>query len=413
MGCLKTKENNQEGKIIKMTTSKQSSNRGKDNKKSTSAEEKLLKMLLTGIGIIAASVIGFGGWLVVSYNDLNREMGELKTSMADSDTEIGEQLNKLTEDVQKINQGLEGDFQTEGIYTRLSLIEQRLNMIPLNASETVSNNIQASIEPNEKTLVMLSAEASPSLIVGIDDAGNEYIAEDLINEVVLLTYTEGTQEVYFLGQFNDSYQWDGNCIINVYNRDNSLCIITDANYDDGKLIEYKQIFPNDNKNEWIYAERKCTEQENEGETFVYSWKYGQEKIFSSNNVKVEDIYSAENFYEKMNGTLLSYYNGNTSNGKYNDSTGNAYLINYTSDGIIKTLYTGSFKDGKFNDFTGNAWEIVFDSSNNINKYFYYKGAFKNGNRISDEGIEYITQEQIDEIINGMVFGSELNWNKEI
>lgn len=45
---------------------------------------------------------------------------------------------------------------------------------------------------------------------------------------------------------------------------------------------------------------------------------------------------------------------------------------------MKVLYKGCFSDGKFDDSTGKAWELVFDSSNGINQYFYYKGIFRKG-----------------------------------
>lgn len=115
---------------------------------------------------------------------------------------------------------------------------------------------------------------------------------------------------------------------------------------------------------------------NEGKTYVYSWDYKQIKNFTLTNVKSDDIYTAANFAEKIDGTLKNYYKGNTSDGRYNDNTGNAYLVCYDDQGYVLSLYIGQFKNGKYDDMSGNAIEVVFDSSNNINRYFFYKGKFK-------------------------------------
>lgn len=64
-----------------------------------------------------------------------------------------------------------------------------------------------------------------------------------------------------------------------------------------------------------------------------------------------DIASFQKF---LNLNLVEFYHGNTSNGYYNDDTGNAYLVQYNNSNTVKTLYCGNFKDGVFNDNTGNA-----------------------------------------------------------
>lgn len=81
--------------------------------------------------------------------------------------------------------------------------------------------------------------------------------------------------------------------------------------------------------------------------------------------------------------MLEYYFGRTSGGVFEDFTGDAYFVRYNDRGF-------------------NAQELVFDSSNGINKYFYYEGAFSNNIRqgsISEDN--YVTPEQRDQIVEEM------------
>lgn len=118
---------------------------------------------------------------------------------------------------------------------------------------------------------------------------------------------------------------------------------------------------------------------------------------------------AANFAKKIDGTLKNYYKGNTSDGRYNDNTGNAYLVCYDDQGYVLSLYIGQFKNGKYDDMSGNAIEVVFDSSNNINRYFFYKGKFKNGGRVNDENIEYVSIEQLQVLLKNIEFECSLDW----
>ena len=74
------------------------------------------------------------------------------------------------------------------------------------------------------------------------------------------------------------------------------------------------------------------------------------------------------------------------------------------------FYKGCFKDGNFDD--ANAIEIVLDESVVINKYFVYQGKFSNGKRLSDEGIKYITQDEINTILKDNECPDDLKWYSE-
>lgn len=82
----------------------------------------------------------------------------------------------------------------------------------------------------------------------------------------------------------------------------------------------------------------------------------------------------EDFIEEIDTPVDSYYRGNTSNGIYNDNTGEAYLVRYNEDGTVKVLY---------------------------------KGIIRKGNHADSKKIDYVTREQIDQIIEGMEFSCDM------
>ncbi len=186
----------------------------------------------------------------------------------------------------------------------------------------------------------------------------------------------------------------------------------DAEYDDGKLVTYQQVLAETlqtGQDVWVVTEREHRADLNYGETWNYDRIEDYAKQFGLAQVQMQDVVSAEDFIAEIDTLVDSYYRGNTSNGIYNDNTGEAYLVRYNEDGTVKVLYKGCFSDGKFDDSTGKAWELVFDSSNGINQYFYYKGIFRKGNRADSKKIDYVAREQIDQITEGMEFSCDIEW----
>lgn len=251
-------------------------------------------------------------------------------------------------------------------------------------------------------------------IIGTDRInGTVYKAEDLVESKILIPYMDDGKEVYFYGQYNENNNWSGNCIINMY-KNNVLTLIMEGYYEDGNLINYKQIIPSTTNNGvdvWIVSERKNEGYYNSGESYNYFRKNNYIKDFEFDNVSTENIFDVESFTSVIDDKLEAYYHGNTSNGYYNDNTGDAYLVKYASDGItVRMLYVGKFVNGEMDDNTGSAWYIIlgYDNTN----YHYYTGRFRNGNRIdeySEKDFPIVTIEEINNIISGKEFNCELNW----
>lgn len=343
------------------------------------------------------------GWACVTLWNIN---GDVKV-LTERINGVSGQLENTNGIVDKINEDI---GQMKEIDTDLIA---RVENLEGDFSEVFTVMIKANEMPIVGTSYELSNPTwdSNDIIATDMSSGEEYSAEYLADKRLLIPYTSENQEIVFFGQFNENNHWDKNCILNVYVND-ELTLIMDAEYDDGELMGYRQVLKETLMNGekiWIIAEREHKQNLNFGETWNYTRKSDYYKEFELEEVKRDDVLSAEKFANGIDAHLESYYYGSTSDGTYNDETGNAYLVRYAEDGTIKTLYSGCFKDGRFHDETGNAWEIVFDGSHNINKYFYYKGIFKDGNRENDKGIEYVSQEQIDEITKGMDFNCKLSW----
>lgn len=115
----------------------------------------------------------------------------------------------------------------------------------------VFNNI--SIKDNDISQVATPLE--PEMVIGKDLNGNEYIAEELVNKTILLSYydKEDDKIVYFLGQYNKEYHWDGYCVTNSYYTDGTFHGVCESNFYNGKRLDYETILLLDkNKNEWGY-----------------------------------------------------------------------------------------------------------------------------------------------------------------
>lgn len=260
--------------------------------------------------------------------------------------------------------------------------------------------------------------SSNDIIVKNEDNGEEYTGSQLANQKILLPYRTDNEEMYFYGQFNENNQWDGNCIINTY-RDGNLIMIMEANYDNGNLLDYKQVIhfqTLDGIKVWSVSERENKDGYTCGDSWNYIFEEEYKQNFEFDNVVVDNIIDIEKFKSTINTPLYGFYHGQTSNGYYNDTTGQAYYIKYFDNDtfgvdypVIQTLYQGNFVNGKFDDHTYNAWYITREDNTT---YMYYKGCYENGEAFhtdssKDEFINYLTHEQIEEILDKYNFSEYL------
>lgn len=322
-------------------------------------------------------------------------------------------LEKEVESIDAKYENLFGDFQkAKGILA-----------LPLKASGVLANNVKRmSFEKNDEVYFGDLDLRDGVIAVGLDST--EYTTEELQNQSVIMAYTENGQEVFFVGQFNENNRWDGECLINAY-KEGTLTIATKAIYEDGRRIDYEQVYPDEGQ--WIYAVRKENGTQNDGDTWKYAWNGQVKQEASIGNPSSADIYEPAEIRNDISEIPVSHYHGSTSGGLYNDDTGEAYNISYFGDGTtnVRTLYKGKFKDGYYDD-SGNgaiSWYITRERPNEKGEggtyYMYYTGRFQDGHPIDERKRTStdifkpdITREFADDIISGEEFENEIVWDED-
>lgn len=325
------------------------------------------------------------------------------------------QVSTIQETQEKQEKTLDGALETlQSIDKELALLSQRFDekfpavvAIPVSGTD-FSSNITKTFYNKDNVMVKSASAVSMSYTAPIMLDVNTrvtYTAKDLVDEKLLVPYKNGEEDMFFYGKFNEKGNWDGHCIINVY-KNGSLELVVDAEYDDGTLLHSKQVFhyvtiySKIKQDVWAISDRTVENGYSSGYTNLYYRNGDFSQRFDPASMKEGDMISADQFYDMMDLELYAYYSGNTSDGYFNDNTGNAYLIYYNKeDNTVKTLYSGKFVDGTINDSTGNAWWITEDEETSDGRYGYYKGRFKDGDVASTKGYEYnISQDRIDQLL---------------
>lgn len=296
-------------------------------------------------------------------------------------------------------------YNDGGVQDQLGDINDIIHTTVLKASEEVTVAVD-NISSGDDYI----SQAHPSIIrttvIGTDANGKAYIAEKLIGEKIILVFENDDKEVYFWGQYNEKYHWDGYCLTNAYYKDGTLFGICESNFDDGKRLDYVSFY-HEGDNEWTYSNRVVNGKSNTGISVWYYSEVKNRKNFTNRNVRVSDFILPDDYIKNNEFRMKKFYSGNTSEGRYNDDTGDAYEIIYSSDGTVKTLYCGNFCDGMFEDDTGNAWDIAYSEKQGL--YLYNKGVFKNGHATVNCITKIVHIDEIKDIIGDKKFESELKW----
>lgn len=245
--------------------------------------------------------------------------------------------------------------------------------------------------------------------------GDTYKAEDLENDTIILSYVDkNNDEVFFKGSFNEDNQWNGNCIINKYS-DGNLNYIMNANYEEGKLVNYNQVFTYVNTADievWAISSRTVDGSGNAGHTLTYYKEKEWKKNFENQYLKAENIINEEYFYNIMDLKIEGYYNGYTSDGLFNDTSEEAYMIKYTSDGYVRMLYSGGFAAGQPHEMDRNALAIAW--GHDEKNYYYYVGKIDDLSKIGDQWIKTSVDEVKSMIKNLNIDAMEqLNWYDDV
>lgn len=347
---------------------------------------------------------------------VNNLQSSIDSKFEEQDKKIASQLERI-ETLENLSKNSENEHSNSG------------NSNNANITINLNSGLRVTEEWNQR-FSKLNAESNYMLSNPLwekDDiiaesiiTGKKYTAEQLWNKKVLLPYKYYDKENghivenYFYGQFNENNHWHGNCIVNVYSK-NILVAVLEAKYDDGKLLSYKQIMQDNDKDFavgiWRLSKRTSHANYDSGKTFVYPYTEIKQK-FKFANVTKNNVLKVDTLQKEIEITswLAKYYEGNTSNGTYNDNTGNAYYVKYSENGEVEKLYNGNFKNGHSEDDTGNAQEIGFDIYKN--KYYYYQGNYREGfPTVEINDSDYVTQKQIDKIVRNMNINCEIKWHE--
>ncbi len=384
-------------------------NKKKKGGLSTTPDISKLVGLVAGILTILGCLVG-----VVRYiNTLRNDIDYLTDKIDAQNTQIGSLESSFREEIQQVSQDMDSfsdDMSSvKEIITALSVkvFDYRPTVFFASAITSTYDGVDAPYSSESPQISAMSY-----VVYSASNPEREYTAAEVAEQPLLLPYTENGNEVYFYGQLDSAGNWDGRCIVNIYDG-NVLQLITDAMYDGGTLLSCKQAFPDtvtSGEDVWVISERKVEDGFSTGETYRYFRSDDYTKSFSLDNVEPDDILNVDEFSAQITSTLEGYYCGEISDGQYNDDSGDAYFVKFFEDGTVRTLYVGNFKDGQFNDQTGTAWmigKLEIGAS-----YSFYQGPFKNSvsSRDSCYWEEPISTDRIQEILKEFGFTSAVNLN---
>lgn len=352
------------------------------------------------------------GWFALSIWNMNADIREIMVRLNTLDANmntISESMNNMNTEIQSLKE-------------KYTLLDDRIEHLEGDFSDV----FEISLKDNDEPLVGLSADGTYTLeipkwnnedviAIGINN-GQEYTAGELVNKKLLIPYKEDGLDVIFYGQYNENNKWNGECLLNVYSGD-KLIAINESIFENGDLLRYRQILSDsaNNKDAWIVAEKRIIDNDKEikrGDSWSYSKEHEYIRDFHLEDVELSKLLYVDSFIEEenINDHIIKYYHGSSSDGYYNDDTGNAYLVEYFEDGTVKTLYKGNFVKGKFCDKTGNAWYITKDKNTD---YMYYKGKFRDNvpvdDATKDNFINPLTYEQLNSIIQEIPIYTKLKW----
>lgn len=349
-----------------------------------------------------------------SISDMQDDINGVKNDIASMKDDVNDIRNKRSGDKLELFSYIRNqvDIEFDDIKDDIEELDKEVanvktvsfNDVALSCMEVKLNEkgMYEAIEPNWKS----------EEIIAVDPVTNEtFSAVELADQRILVPYESNGQEILFCGQYNKRNHWDGKCIVNVYVK-NVLSVITEAVYSDGVLIKYKQAIPAVNKSGkgvWVISDRIHNEDFNSGNSWSYVRNGGFDQRFKLVDATPDDVLTINQFKKEKCEILEGFYHGNTSDGEFNDNTGNAYLVKYDLWGYVRTLYVGKIKDGDFEDKTGNAWYIV---RNDDTDYIYYKGVFQNGSPDYTDHDKFINPFSLDEIYNIVKkyeFNCDLPW----
>lgn len=173
----------------------------------------------------------------------------------------------------------------------------RLNGVVFPPTVVKSDNQEWKLSIVENDVTTVTSGITSATKIGTNADGKVYMANDLIDTRVILFY----KEVFFLGQYNENYHWDGYCMTNVYNAGGSLFGISESNFVDGERRDYTCFYQSEEDcSEYIYTNRVVEEEGNFGVSITYLVNEKTMKEFDSEKVDIMDFYFINEYLHDNN-----------------------------------------------------------------------------------------------------------------
>ena len=358
----------------------------KDNSAMRSVVIKLYPMLTTIFVLIPVAFTMFIS-IVPSYSEVQND-----NTFAENESISDNSYQSLGGDKdEKQNIYKTGNEESEDITTETITVFKVENMSAYNGAD---NNDFTQLKKIDKDTVFTVKDHNENV---------KYDAYRLVQKRICMWYGEGgATEYIFIGQYDDDYNWDGECLVCAY-RENKLLYTTIDNYNNGKLESYRRISRNNNR--WVYTDRTVIDKHNtDGDNISYKYRDINKKSINRDELKEEDAYTPNDVRKLLKDDIIHHYHGLAVDTVLKDDTGNAYMIKYEA-GEISEIYSGTFVTDSIHYGTG--WLIRHTVDN---KYSYIKGVFhdKNGETVENGTNEkIINQQEFEELVSGMPFEEEI------
>lgn len=154
---------------------------------------------------------------------------------------LQDEMKEVSGELRDLNEGIAGDHASLlALQNDVNNFSNFLGVLVLvmadgNVARSIRNVSVDDVRPRATIEYTSTDQVGTSAVTG-----KTYVAEELIDERVLLCYEEDGCTVFFYGAFNENYHWNGSCLINKY-RDGKLEFISYDAYDDGNLLAAKQV----------------------------------------------------------------------------------------------------------------------------------------------------------------------------
>ena len=189
-----------------------------------------------GFLAIAVIFVGVISYVITLRNDIDNltNMIDAQNTQMDSlESALREEIHQVSQDMDNFSNDISDDMSSvKEIITALSVkvFDYRPTGFFASAITSTYDGVDAPYSSESPQISAMSY-----VVYSASNPEREYTAAEVAEQPLLLPYTENGNEVYFYGQLDSAGNWDGRCIVNIYDG-NVLQLITDAMYEGGTVL---------------------------------------------------------------------------------------------------------------------------------------------------------------------------------